>query len=99
MTIVVCALIIIVLMTLLFTGDGILDWLIDKLPEREYRNNAQDWVPVIPYGNHREDDGADERLVKSVEEYVARLRAQNQEAYANDSTSDRVCHDQDVITD
>lgn len=84
-----------------FTGDGILDWMIDKLPDREYRKDAQDLVPVIPFGKHREDDGADERLVKSVEEYVARLRAQSQDAYANDkdTTYARVCHDQDVITD
>lgn len=80
-TIIFCVLIIIVIVALMFTLDGILDWIIDHVPSRYNDDDDMDGVPVIPYGEHHDDNGADARLVRSVEEYVERLRRSNPSAY------------------
>lgn len=72
------------MMTMVCSSDGWIDWLDAKLRDAVEEIRGCDDVPVIERGPRRDDDGTDARLVKGVDEFLAHLKVENADADGGD---------------
>ena len=77
------------MMALVCSSDGWFEWLDAKLREATDQIRGCDDVPVIERGPCRDDDGTDARLVDGVDEFLAHLKAENDEAGGDDDDVDK----------
>lgn len=78
----------VMMMAMVCSSDGWFEWLDAKLRKAVGEIRGCDDVPVIERGPRREDDGTDARLVEGVDEFLAHLKAENDEADGGDSDDD-----------
>ena len=76
------------MMAMVCSSDGWIAWLDAKLRDAVDEIRGCDDVPVIERGPRREDDGTDARLVEGVDEFLAHLKDENDEADGGDSDVD-----------
>ena len=77
------------MMAMVCSSDGWFEWLDAKLRAAADEIRGCDDVPVIERGPRREDDGTDARLLEGVDEFLAHLKAENDEADGGDDNDER----------